>query len=138
MDRINGRIAQVYGYAVCFICVIIILVSTHSVIDAAFDYSNPAGASEYGRAGSAASYEVWRSEFNARRATPASAARDTSMTEKDLRKLYDAERSEQLETARFHALRSLVSNIVFLILATAMFLLHWRWIRRANAEAAPV
>jgi hypothetical protein len=137
MDRINGRIAQVYGYAVCFICVVIILVSTHSVIDAAFDYSNPAGATEYGGAGSTSSYEVWRAEFAARHQPRPSAAPDTSMTEKDMRRLYEAERSERLNSARFRALRSLVSNIVFLALATAMFLLHWRWIRRANIEPVP-
>ena len=137
MDKINSRIAQVYGYAVCFICVIIILVSTHSVIDAAFDYSNPAGATEYGRAGSTAAYEVWRAEFDSRRARPNS-VRDSSMTEKDMRQLYESERSDQLNTAKFRALRSLVSSLVFLVLATAVFLLHWRWIRRSNREPAPV
>ncbi|MBA3645912.1 MAG: hypothetical protein H0W63_07005 [Gemmatimonadaceae bacterium] len=134
MDKINSRIAQVYGYAVCFICVIIILVSTHSVIDAAFDYSNPAGATGYGAAGPLSSYEVWRVEFDARRGARPNSPRDSSMTEKDLRRLYESQRAEQLDSARFRALRSLVSSIVFLALATAMFLLHWRWIRRANRE----
>jgi hypothetical protein len=136
MDRINSRIAQVYGYAVCLICVIVILVSTHSVIDAAFDYSNPAGATGYGMAGPLSSYELWRVEFDARRSVRpnGTSARDTSLTERDIRKLYELERTERLNSARFRALRSLISNLVFLILATTMFLLHWRWVRRTNAE----
>ncbi|MDQ6717067.1 MAG: hypothetical protein M3Z17_01835 [Gemmatimonadota bacterium] len=136
MDRINSRIATIYGYAVCLICVIVILVSTHSVIDAAFDYANPAGATSYGGAGALSSYEMWRVEFDARRSARPNgpAAPDTSLSEKELHQLYQSQRTEQLDSARFRALRSLISNLVFLALATTMFLLHWRWIRRTNNE----
>jgi hypothetical protein len=140
MDRVNGRIAQVYGYAVCLICVIIILVSTHSAIDAAFDYANPSGATTYGTMGPLSSYELWRVEFDARRnmsrQNGGAAVRDTSMTEKDMHQLYESQRAEQQNSARYRALRSLVSSVIFLALATSFFLLHWRWIRRSNAEAA--
>ena len=137
VDRINSRIATIYGYAVCLICVIIILVSTHSVIDAAFDYANPAGATYYGPGGNISSYEVWRADFESRRSAGPNGrvAPDTSLNEKELHRLYESQRAEQLDTGRFRALRSLISSLVFLVLATVMFLLHWRWIRRTNAEA---
>ena len=138
VDRINSRIATIYGYAVCLICVVIILASTHSVIDAAFDYANPAGATSYGGAGPLSSYEVWRVEFDARRSARPNGppVADTSLNEKELHRIYESQRAEQLATAKYRALRSLISSLVFLVLATAMFLLHWRWIRRSNNEPA--
>lgn len=137
MDRINSRIAQVYGYAVCLICVIVILISTHGVIDATFDYANPIGAGAAdGRFGPLSSFEAYRlqSRQTMVRAPGGRVSADSALSEADLRKLFETERDQQIGTARFRALRSLVSGIVFLILATTMFLLHWRWIRRTNTE----
>jgi hypothetical protein len=34
MDSMNGRIAQVYGYAVCLVTVFLMLVSIRVVVDA--------------------------------------------------------------------------------------------------------
>jgi hypothetical protein len=61
MDRINSRIAQVYGYAVCLICVLVILAATHEIIDSAFNYSNPVSSGAvYGRFGPMTSYDAYR------------------------------------------------------------------------------
>ena len=53
MDRINSRISQVYGYAVCFITVVVMLIAIKQVVDAAFDLSDPirADGGGYGRMG---------------------------------------------------------------------------------------
>src|SRR6478609_1720866 len=48
--RMNNRIAQTYGYAVCLITVIVMLLGIKQVIDAAFDLSDPIRA-EGGRYG---------------------------------------------------------------------------------------
>lgn len=136
MDKINSRIAQVYGYAVCFICVIVILVSAHSVMDAAFDYVNPEASGSVSSRMSAPTYETYRMQN--RRARPGApgpaASTDTTVSEQDLRKAFDAEKAESRSSAKFRALRSLVSNSVFLVLALTFFLLHWRWVRRTSQE----
>jgi hypothetical protein len=139
MDRINSRIAQIYGYAVCLICVIVILISTKTVIDAGFDYANPLSAGPvYGMFGPASSFDAYRVQARQQAVRGPdgriSAGADTSLSEADLRRMFERERAEQAASAKYRALRSLVSGIVFLILATAMFILHWRWIRRTNAE----
>lgn len=140
MDRLNGRIAQAYGYAVCLICVIVILISTHAVIDAAFDYANPASAvAVTGRMGPANSFEAYRMQSRMTVRTPDGRnvnGADSSVSDAQLRKLYDAELAQQMKAAKYRALRSLVSGILFLVLASVMFLLHWRWLRRTNAEPA--
>ena len=37
MDRLNRFVAQFYGYAVCLITVIVMLISIKGIIDAAFE-----------------------------------------------------------------------------------------------------
>lgn len=135
MDGVNSRIAQAYGYAVCLICVIVILVSTHSVIDAAFDYSNPLGSTSVAGRPIASSYEVYRMQ-NRRvgRAAAPGASADTTLGEQDMRKAFEAEKNDAIISAKYRALRSLVSSAVFLVLASAFFLFHWRWIRRTSAD----
>jgi hypothetical protein len=136
VDKINSRIAQVYGYAVCLICVIVILVSAHSVIDAAFDYVNPEASGTVSSRMSAPTYETYRIQNRRGRANGPGqlAPTDTTVSEQDLRKAFDSEKAEAISSAKFRALRSLVSSSVFLVLALIFFLLHWRWVRRTNKE----
>ena len=143
MDRVNSRIAQAYGYIVCLICVVVILISTHQVIDAAFDVANPAAvtANFGGRYGPTTSYKSWRFEArrqSAMRGPAGQVAPDSLPSDADLRKMFDAERTQQLAGVRFRAMRSLVTGIVFIVLATVLFLWHWRWIRGAAREEHPV
>jgi len=53
MDRTNSRIAQIYGYAVCFITVVTMLISIKQVVDSLIDLSDPirADGGGYGRMG---------------------------------------------------------------------------------------
>ena len=71
MDRINSRISQAYGYAVCFITVIVMLIAIKQVVDAAFDLSDPirADGGGYGRMGRPiTNFELYKME--ARRQGP--------------------------------------------------------------------
>jgi hypothetical protein len=54
-----------------------------------------------------------------------------------LRKLYDAEREEAIGSARFHAIRSLVGNLLLITLAAVLFTIHWRWLRQRDSSSAP-
>jgi hypothetical protein len=53
-----------------------------------------------------------------------------------LRKLYDAEREAAIGNARFHAIRSLVGNLLLITLAGVLFGIHWRWLRQRDALPA--
>lgn len=148
MDRLNRFVAQVYGYAVCLITVIVMLASIKSIIDAAFDLSDPVRAhgGAYGRSGRPlTNFELYKME--ARRegmrergpgpdGRPATA--DTVSSDAELRRMYEAEREAQIGNTKFQATRSLFSGLLFIILAGALFLIHWRWLRGiTSAPAAP-
>src|SRR6476620_7124874 len=130
MDRMNSRIAQVYGYAVCFITVIVILFSIKSLVDAMIDLSDPirADSGGYGRSGrSLSNFELYK--LDARRAArltstvgaPAKAQTD-SLSDTDLRRLYDAEREQAIGNVKFRAMRTLIGNGLLIIVAVILFL----------------
>jgi len=143
MDRFNSRIPQAYGYAVCFITVIMMLISIKQVVDAAFDLSDPLRAEASGRP--IMNFELYKSANRNTAAakaqngpTPPSAIQGKADTLSDaqLRKLYDAERQETIGSARFHAIRSLVGNVLLIALAAVLFTIHWRWLRQRDSSSA--
>jgi hypothetical protein len=152
MDRINSRIAQAYGYAVCFITVIVMLVTLKQVVDAAFDLSDPirAEGGGYGRMGrSLTNFDLYKAEARGQPATRADlvgpttvasplgvalskGAPDSASSDAELRRLYDAERETAIGNARFRAIRSLVGNLLLTVLAAILFGIHWRWLRQRD------
>ena len=142
MDRMNSRIAQVYGYAVCFITVIVMLIAIKGLVDAAFDLSDPIRA-EGGRMGrSLTNFEVYK--MDARRQGPTrdpagpvaqQAATDSTMSDAYLKRMYEAERETAAGNARFRATQSLVGNLLLIILAGTLFGIHWRWLKRRDSIA---
>ena len=139
MDRINRFIAQVYGYAVCLITVVVMLISIKGLIDAAFDLSDPLRAEGgYGRFGPLTSFELYK--MQARRQIPIErpspttttarpAAAGDTLSDAEIRTLFNAERDSQIGNAKFRATRKLVSGLLFIVLAGVLFWIHWRWLK---------
>ena len=138
MDRINSRIAQVYGYAVCFITVVVILISIKSLVDAVIDLTDPirADSGGYGRSGrSLSNFELYKMDAQREppRAGPAAIVpvnqRPDTLSEAQLRRLYDAERQQAIDNVRFRAMRTLIGSGLLIVVALILFLVHWRWLR---------
>ena len=141
----NNRISQMYGYAVCFITVIVMLIAIKQVVDSAIDLSDPirAEGSRMGR--TLTNFEVYKVESRNQAgmrsqagpmppgAAPAKATADTAASDAELRRLYDAERETAIGNARFRAIRSLVGNLLLIVLAGVLFGIHWRWLKRRDA-----
>jgi hypothetical protein len=151
----NNRIAQAYGYAVCFITVIVMLIAIKSVVDSAFDLSDPIRAENngFGRATpSLTSFELYKIQSKrspiissadgsvmmmrggggpvpATTTTTTKAPADT-LSDAELRRRYDAEREAVIGNTRFTATRSLVGNFLLIVLAAVLFVVHWRWLKK--------
>ena len=143
MDRINSRISQVYGYAVCLITVIVMLIAIKQVVDAAFDLSDPirADGGGYGRTGRPiTNFELYKMEArqqasmgNRPQPVAVKASADSALSDADLKRMYDAEREAAIGNARFRAIRSLVGNLLLIVLAGTLFWIHWRWLRARDS-----
>jgi hypothetical protein len=149
----NNRIAQMYGYAVCFITVIVMLIAIKQIVDSAFDLSDPIRAENggFGRpTPSLTSFELYK--IQSKRSSVVSsdgavipmrgggapvpattagakAATDT-LSDAELRRRYDAEREGVIGNTRFTATRSLVGNLLLIVLAAVLFVVHWRWLKK--------
>ncbi|HET9777504.1 MAG TPA: hypothetical protein VFP77_13100 [Gemmatimonadaceae bacterium] len=145
MDRVSNRIAQAYGYAVCFITVIMMLFSIKSVVDSAIDLSDPLRA-EGSRSGrTLTNFEVYKIEARNQGVRPSplapgvapvkgNAASDTAaISDADLRRLYDAEREAAIGNARFRSIKNLIGSVFLIVLAAVLFGIHWRWLRKRDA-----
>ena len=135
MDR-PSRVAQLYGYTVCPVALITILFTLPNLIETAFRLSNPLQAD--------GQFEPALSSFDAYKATydrppfQRESQSNTSgrLSDEELRRQYEALRAHRIETNTFEGRRSLVSRLLLLGLAAALFYGHWRWLRRQSAEAA--
>ena len=144
MDRINNRIAHVYGYAVCLTAVIVMFFAIKQIIDSAINLSDPlradiGGYTPMGR--SLTNFELYSLQARRQPNFPmygpmqvAAAPRNPADTsEADLRRLYDAERATAIGNGRFRAIKSLVGNLLLIIFAGILFGMHWRWLRQRDA-----
>lgn len=142
MERSN-RIAQIYGYAVCLIAVIVFLINVNSFIDQGFSLMNPlrARGTQFGGEPPISSFEAYRASV-AREGRPngAAAGQSTSaLPDSVLRARYEAYRADRIDQARFDAERGLTTSGLLLVLSIVLFILHWRWLRSpgVHAEASP-
>jgi hypothetical protein len=144
MDRINSRISQVYGYAVCFITVVVMLIAIKQVVDAGFDLSDPirADGGGYGRMGRPiTNFELYKLEarrqgptrIDVQRGVVEKGSPDSVASDADLQRMYDAEREAAIGNARFRAIRSLVGNLLLIVLAGVLFGIHWRWLKARDS-----
>jgi hypothetical protein len=133
VDRPN-RMAQLYGYTVCLISLVIALICLSSVLNAFFDRANPLQSeSTFGT--SLTSFESYKATY---RREPAAfdrsdAAKTDTMSDATLRTRYDAMVQDRLANTRYRTGKSLTIGIVFLLISTALFVTHWRWVRKLAA-----
>ena len=136
----GSRIAQIYGYAVCLIAVVVFLIAASNIVEAMFDRSQPLLTERWsGRAdGDLTSFEAYRASRseNVKPAAPGASPGADTLSTADLRVRYEALRAHQIATVRFQSTRRLVQHGFLLVVAFALFVMHWRWLRRGGEPAA--
>jgi hypothetical protein len=130
----SPRIAQWYGYTVCLVAVVTFLLSARGVVDDLFTLSDPLrSSSRYGT--SLTSFEAYEATQDM---TPRRTPADTiaTPTEAELRRRYAALRDDQIAQSRFDATRGIVASLLMVLIASGLFVWHWRWLRAMPAGDA--
>jgi hypothetical protein len=119
------------------------LIAIKQVVDAAFDLSDPirAEGGGYGRMGRPiTNFELYKMEArqqatmgNRPQPVAVKLSADSALSDADLKRMYDAEREAAIGNARFRAIRSLVGNLLLIVLAGTLFWIHWRWLRARDS-----
>ena len=131
MPRAN-RIQQIYGYLVCLIAIITLLVSTGQLIGGVLDLNRPKTIGMSGRYGDVGdSYGAYRINQLEKVAAIRKDADSTIAIPSDsaLRVQYDQERNDREVLAHWDTTKTIITSTVMIILAIILFMIHWRWLR---------
>jgi hypothetical protein len=130
-----NRVQLVYGYSVCVIAVVTVLICASVLVNNVFDLANPIAAG--GAFGSSlSSFEAYQATTQrAVSAPPATVAQPDTASEATLRKRYDALRADRISRVTFQAWKAIVTSGLLLIISVVLFVLHWRWMRKLGSAA---
>ena len=133
------RVPQLYGYTMCLIGVLVGLTSVLSIVEHALTFADPTQAtSEW--AGwsepSVSSFEAFRMTYE-RSQQMSGMPTIRSLPDDELRRRYADLRADRIARNRAAATRGLITSLLTLAIAAALFAFHWRWLRR-RVEVASV
>lgn len=120
-------IRRTYYYLVCFATLIMMIVGGVQVVRSTLDLFFP---EEYYRMSPVDVYDRYPQ-------TRTDGTADAPFTREELIQLADEEADRMRQQARRRALRSLLGNIALLLIASPVYLYHWRKVR-ADEESSPV
>jgi hypothetical protein len=132
-DTVGGKVAQFYGYSVCLVAVIALLVSVGSLAAAVLDWSDPLHAVEM--AGypqrSLASFETYKMDIlNPPYGGPQPNPPRYTPDDQTLMRMYEAARTDRIQSVGARVRRTVVTDSVVILFGMALFWMHWRWLKR--------
>jgi hypothetical protein len=134
---------------VCLVAVITMLIASGGLIDGVFDSGRPEMSDRVDPA--VRTFETYKQSriertraYEPSRPPPAPRAVESVTAvelppDSVLRVTYQEERKSQIDRARYQGNKRVVTSLFLLVLAIALFLTHWRWLRgltRADTAAA--
>lgn len=125
-------IPQLYGYVVCLIAVVTILISLNSIVNNVFEFAEPEMSREVTGEFGGRSLEACRQRYmrTTGATRPDGAAASAQLPpDSTLMALCQEERADRVAAVRHRALRSLVTSTLMLLVSLLLFGVHWRWLR---------
>ncbi len=139
MDK-SSKVPQVYGYTVCVIAVVTFLICATVIVNNVFDLANPIQAG-FGMESSLTSFEAYKATYQKDQrsglATAAAEPRADTLSEATLRVRYEAARADRFARVRFQSWKALTTSGLLLVISVVLFVLHWRWMKRAGGAPEP-
>ena len=132
-----SRAAQLYGYTVCLVALIISLLSISSILDAAFERTHPL-QSEMAFGTALTSFEAYKATYRREqqmfdRGGP---SQPDTASDATLRRRYDALVADRIASTQYRSSKSMTTSGILLLISVGLFLFHWRWVRRLNGARA--
>lgn len=124
----KSKIPQVYGYAVCLVAIITILISISTLINSVIDASDPLYA--WGDNKELSSYENFK--VNALK----SGENQTSYAPDDetLRMMYEDAKNHKIRRVKHQTTKSIIVSSILIVISLTLFIIHWRWMKKVEVE----
>lgn len=133
------RVPQLYGYTVCLIALCWAIISAVHIVESSLTLSSPAYPErDYGMDPSVTSFEAFRTTYDRVRRMmmpPDARASLDTLSDAELHRRYEAMRADRIDRTVVSARRSLIVSTLSLLAAIAVFVVHWRWLRRVTGQA---
>jgi len=132
--------AQIYGYIVCLVTILVFLFGLPGLVKAIINISDidyacgaPSVLTE--------SYEKWRVEFvnNLRDKYDHDEEKGRIVEvpkESELKKIYESEKINSRRYFKVRVIQDLIENILLVFVSLALFLFHWKWLRNHAPKKA--
>jgi hypothetical protein len=136
----SQRMPQIYGYIVCLVSVITMIICLSNFIPAIIDlgdplHSGPVFASQ--NSPSLASFENYKMDIlksNAKEGAENSQA--YLPDDKTIMVMYEAAKSDRIVTATHQSRRTIIVTSIVMIFSIALFITHWMWMRKLSKMIA--
>ncbi|SYZ74511.1 hypothetical protein TRIP_C90139 [Candidatus Zixiibacteriota bacterium] len=133
------RIAMIYGYAVCLVAIITLLIAIPNMVNSIIDLGDPIHSGGFyspAKQPSLASFENYKMDVLS---TPQSEGK-TGVTayvpdDQTLRAMYEAARDDKIASALHIARRTIVVFGLLTIISALLFIIHFRWMRTLSKAA---
>lgn len=137
----TSRIKQIYGYAVCLVAIVAVLISLPNLFEAALARRDPiqAGAQRRPDEASLSSFEAYRATYAGRPAPGVvqqgrAIQADTPSTA-ELRQRFEVLRADRISRVSFETGQRLAVHSLVLLIGVVLFATHWRWLNRLGGDA---
>lgn len=124
-----NRIAEVYGYLICLVSVITILITSGVIIQALIDIGHPYQSREFNTQSSSLvsfdNYILAKRQSSGEDTLTKKLTGDTVF----LRGMYEAERKNLVEKVNHRIRRDIIVNSSILLFSILLFVFHWLWLK---------
>jgi hypothetical protein len=127
----SQRMAQIYGYLVCLVAVITVLICVATLVSAILDLGDPihAGWTPPGSP-SLASFDNYKMDILKSAPKEGEAAKMYIPDDQTLRAMYDAAKNDKIQSVRHESNRTIVIDTILIVICIVLFVTHWRWMRK--------
>lgn len=124
------RMAQIYGYLVCLVAIITILICVSSLVSAILDLGDPIH-SVWSPPPSLASFDNYKMDILKSTPKEGEIARTAYIPDdRTFHAMYEAAKNDKIQGVRHESNRMIVINTILIVICILLFVIHWRWMRK--------
>jgi hypothetical protein len=126
------RMAQIYGYLVCLVAVITVLICVSTLISALLDLGDPlhSGWTPPG-APSLASFDNYKTDILKSAPKEGEAPKAAYvLNEETLRTMYEAAKNDKIQSVRHESTRGIIISTILIVMCIVLYVIHWRWVKK--------
>ncbi len=124
----KSKIPQVYGYAVCIVAIITILISVTVLINSVIDASDPLYA--WGDDQRLSSFENFKVD------ALQSGKNEASYIPNDdtLKVMFEDAKNYKIRRVKHQTTKSIIVSSILIVISVTLFITHWSWMRKIDKQ----